>query len=109
MIIKKDPHLVRYIALSFIGILLVLVAVSSPGMLQRSQACGDQPCQPNGSWTVNFSGCFSLCSCGGNLRSAPAITSPVPATMIQIIVLPGSRPVIVADVAVPVATAPDNQ
>lgn len=63
---NKEPHLFRYIALSLTGTLLILVAVYSTELLPRSQACGDMPCQPNGTWTVNSSGCYGPCSCGAN-------------------------------------------
>lgn len=64
--VKKNPSCVPYIALGLAGILLISVAVSTTAILTRSQACGNVPCQPNGSWTVNYSGCVGICSCSGN-------------------------------------------
>jgi hypothetical protein len=63
---KKHLSCVAYIALGVMGLVLIAVTVSNAGVFPRSQACGNQPCQPNGSWTVNYSGCMGLCSCSGN-------------------------------------------
>jgi hypothetical protein len=69
MMMKSEPHLFRYIALSLGGSLLILVAVFSSAILPRSEACGNIPCQPNGTWTVNYSGCYGPCTCGSNTAS----------------------------------------